>query len=594
MISFLHPWVLAALPLAALPVILHLLARREPPTVAFPSVRYLRTATEEHQRRLKLQHWLLLLIRTLLILALILVAAGPSVPLSGVPGHAPTALVIILDNSASSAAVQGGTPRLDQLQAAATSALGRATPEDALWLLAADGLPRRGDAAELTRLVGELDPAPSRLDLGAAITAADALLATDDRPGEILLLTDLQRTAVTASQPRAPLTIGRPRGDPPPNRGISLLDPGAQPWPREGGNAIVAVSGDSGPGAPLTVRLGNGAPRQALVAPGSSMSLRLPGSGSGWAMLSAELDPDEFRLDDRREAMVRVAPVASASCAGAGANVVAACDVLLRNGRITRGTEVEVGRLGANQSVVMPPSDPAALGALNRALAQRGVAWSFGQLSITPTALDSGSLVGSHPVQQRYALRSTGSGLTGVLATAGGTPWAVRSAGVVLLGSRLEPEWLALPLSAEFMPFMDRLINRTARGSLAQLHGAPGAQVALPDLVSEVRSADRTWPVDGGAYFTPPELGGYLLLAGVDTIGALDVNIDPRESSLAPLADDEARAFWDDARMVDLGDAGDAAFSARARGDLRSPLLWLVLALGLSEVALASIWRRHA
>ena len=69
MISFLHPWVLAALPLAALPIILHLLARREPPTIAFPSVRYLRTATEEHQRRLKLQHWLLLLLRTLLILA---------------------------------------------------------------------------------------------------------------------------------------------------------------------------------------------------------------------------------------------------------------------------------------------------------------------------------------------------------------------------------------------------------------------------------------------------------------------------------------------------------------------------------------------
>lgn len=593
MISFLHPWVLVALPLAALPLILHLLARREPPTIAFPSVRYLRTATEEHQRRLKLQHWLLLLLRTLLILALILVAAGPSVPLSSVPGHAPTALVIILDNSASSAAVHGGTPRLDQLKSAAGRALGRATPEDGLWLLAADGLPRRADATELARLVAQLEPASSRLDLGAAIRAADALLATDDRPGEILLLTDLQRTAVTAAEPRAPLTIGRPAGEPPANRGISLLDPGAQPWPREGGSVIVAVVGDSGPGAPLTVRLGSGAPRQALVVPGGSASLRLPGSGSGWSMVTAELDPDEFRLDDQREAMVRIAPVARASCAAAGTNVVAACDVLLRNGRLVRGTDVEVGRLGEVQSVVMPPADPAALGALNRALAQRGVTWSFGELSITPTALDSGALVGAHAVQRRYTLRPSGSGLTGVLATAGGAPWAVRSADVVLLGSRLEPEWLALPLSAEFMPFMDRLINRTARGSLAQLDGAPGAQVALPDLVSEVRSADRTWRVDGGAFFSPPELGGYLLLAGADTIGALDVNIDPRESILAPLADDEARSFWSGARVVDLAEAGDAAFAARARGDLRSPLIWLVLALGLSEVALASIWRRR-
>lgn len=118
--------------------------------------------------------------------------------------------------------------------------------------------------------------------------------------------------------------------------------------------------------------------------------------------------------------------------------------------------------------------------------------------------------------------------------------------------------------------------------------------MALPDLVTEVRSADRTWPVDGGAFFTPPELGGYLLIAGADTVGSLDVNIDPRESDLTPLGDDEARSLWEDARVVALEEAGDAAFSARARGDLRSPLMWLVLALAASEVALASIWRRRS
>ena len=41
MIGFLHPWVLAGLAAAAIPVLLHLLARREPPTVVFPAVRYL-------------------------------------------------------------------------------------------------------------------------------------------------------------------------------------------------------------------------------------------------------------------------------------------------------------------------------------------------------------------------------------------------------------------------------------------------------------------------------------------------------------------------------------------------------------------------
>ena len=95
MIGFLHPWALLGLAAAGIPILLHLLARREPPTVVFPAVRYLITTTREHQRRLKLQHLLLLLVRTLLVIALVLAAAGPRLPLRGVPGHAPSALVLI-------------------------------------------------------------------------------------------------------------------------------------------------------------------------------------------------------------------------------------------------------------------------------------------------------------------------------------------------------------------------------------------------------------------------------------------------------------------------------------------------------------------
>jgi len=122
-IGFLHPLLLWALPLTALPLVLHLVARRQPPTVLFPAVRYLQQATREHQRRLKLEHWLLLAVRTLLVLAVILAAAGPTVAREGLPGHAPTALVVVLDNSASSAAVAGGTSRLALLRGAARDVL---------------------------------------------------------------------------------------------------------------------------------------------------------------------------------------------------------------------------------------------------------------------------------------------------------------------------------------------------------------------------------------------------------------------------------------------------------------------------------------
>lgn len=151
--GFLAPWALLALPLAGLPLLLHLLQRRDPPTVAFPAVRYLVQVTQEHNRRLKLRHWLLLLVRTLLVLALVLAAARPSAPLAEAPSHGPSALVLILDNSPSSTAVAAGTTRLVELKAAARRILERATPADALWLLAADGVARRGTASELTRLV---------------------------------------------------------------------------------------------------------------------------------------------------------------------------------------------------------------------------------------------------------------------------------------------------------------------------------------------------------------------------------------------------------------------------------------------------------
>ena len=83
MIGFLQPWALLGLPLVGLPLLLHLMQRRDPPTVEFPAVRYLVQISEEHQRRLRLRHWLLLLVRTLLVLALVLAAAGPATAVLG-------------------------------------------------------------------------------------------------------------------------------------------------------------------------------------------------------------------------------------------------------------------------------------------------------------------------------------------------------------------------------------------------------------------------------------------------------------------------------------------------------------------------------
>jgi aerotolerance regulator-like protein len=593
MIGFLHPWALAGLLAAAIPVLLHLLARREPPTVVFPAVRYLITTTREHQRRLKLQHLLLLLLRTLLIVALVLAAAGPTLPGSGVAGHAPSALVLVLDNSPSSGVVVSGSPRLAQLQAAARQVLGRATPDDALWLLTADGVPRRGDRQTLLDQVAVLPVSPRRLDLGAALGVAGEVLAGESRPGEISLLTDLQASAVSPAELRVPLVVGRPDDPPPANVGIARLETGPQPWGADGGRLTVYLVGDSGGGTPVSARLGTRPARQALARAGGAAVLAIPGAPSGWWNADAELGPDELRLDDRRIGVVRVAPVARVDWDSTGRFVAAACEVLEANRRIARGREVTLGRLARGSSIVQPPEDPAALGALNRALAARGVAWRYGAPVIEPATTDSGPLVGRVRVLRHYQLQTSQSGRTGVLATVGGAPWLVRSGDVVLLGSRLDPAWTDLPISAGFMPFMDALVNRLARGEVSLADGAPGDAVPLPDLVSEVRQGEREWRVEGGGVFRPGDPGAYYLLSGADTVGAITANIDPRESLLAPASDGQVRRLWKNARVVSLADAGDAAFGSAARGDLRGPLLWAALVLALAEMALASLWRRQ-
>jgi hypothetical protein len=340
--------------------------------------------------------------------------------------------------------------------------------------------------------------------------------------------------------------------------------------------------------------LGERPPRQALASVGIPTSASLSGPLAGWWQVRADLDPDELLGDNSRIGIVRIAPVAQVSWSEDLRYLGAAAQVLLANGRVSRGGEVTLGRLGSSFSVVEPPADPAQLGALNRSLEQRGVGWKFGRLVTASAMTDSGILVGRERVEQRYSLEPVASGRTGVMATVAGAPWIVRGAGVVLLGSRIDPAWTGLPLSAAFMPFMDALLNRVSRGEITLAGGYPQETVHLPDQVTEVRMGERHWQAEGGAPFRPVESGIHFLLSGQDTIGALAVNFDPRESVLDRASDDAVEDLWEGATIVTPEDGPSRAFSLGIRSDLRGPLLWGALVLGLAEILLASVWRKAA
>ena len=592
MISFLQPWVLLGLPLAALPLLFHLVQRRDPPSVVFPAVRYLRQVSEEHQRRLRIRHLLLLLVRTALILLLVFAAANPTARGGAASSHTPTALVVVLDNSPSSGAIAGGATVLAGLKTAARHILERATAADAVWLMTSDGLARRGLPAELRAALDSVVPEGRRLDLGEAVRQASVVLEGDSRPGGIVVVSDFQATALSAARSPVPLTAARPAGSPPMNAGIGLIETGPQPWAAGGGTMLARLSGEHAASVPVTFAIGDRFTRNTL-ATGGTATVVVGDLPPGWWVVSATKAPDELRVDDERLVVLRVVPAARVSCDGLSRHVAVACQVLTESGRVRPGDDVTLERLGRGASVVVPPSDPAGIGALNRALERRGSGWRFGALTVAASSTDSSALVGRERITRRYRLVASRAGVDGgVVATAGGEPWIVRSGALVLVGSRLEPEWTDLPLAPAFPGFVDALVNRVARGEAVTLTAAAGDPVPLPGEATDLVRDGRRLPVEGGGIFRPPMPGAYFVLAGEDTIGSLVSGIDPRESALGRAGEEEIEALWPGVRVIDPSEAADAAFTAIGRASLQTPLLWLALALALIELALAAGRRR--
>jgi hypothetical protein len=169
----------------------------------------------------------------------------------------------------------------------------------------------------------------------------------------------------------------------------------------------------------------------------------------------------------------------------------------------------------------------------------------------------------------------------------------VRSGNTILLGSRLEPEWTALPLSAEFVPFVDFLANRAIRGELALLDTAPGDPVTLPDAATAVIREGVPRPVEGGSPFRTRETGLHFILAGRDTIGVVGVNPDPRESLLERATDADVRRLWPGARTATLDRAASVAFAAGGLADLRGAFLILAAVLAVADAALAGLGARR-
>jgi len=586
-VSFIHPLALLGLAAAAIPALLHLLHRRSPPEIDFPPVRYLSVAERESARRLKLRHLLLLIFRTALIVAIVLAAARPLVPLRGGGAHQPTAAVIILDNSPSSGAIVDGGLVLDRLRVAARASVGRTTSADRVWLMLSDGVLRGGSREALLATIDSTRTGWQRLDLVQAVERAARMVNAQPLPGrELHVLSDLQGTALASGHAEVPsgvrvlaLAPGRAVA----NRGIAAVTVSEGAAVIELSGSVVGAAGAPQP-VPVTIRIGGGRPNRGeitargLATPGNdhpggatrpavSVSLPAQSLAPGWWVGEAALEPDELRADDRRPFAWRVAPPARVMATSSAGSFVAAALAVLQDGkRIVDGRDVVIsgGETPAgSHAIVQPPADPALVGQANRALASRGVPWRWGQLA-TPGVLTSSELtvLNGVPVVRRYRIEGAGSGEqgAGVLATVNGEPWLVRSGSVVLLGSRLDTAWTALPAAPGFVPFVDALVNRIVMGE-AEVAAAEGA----PRVEFRMR--------------------------GADTVGATVFGPDPRESDLTPATPAVVTAALggkDRAAVLNADRFAAERFSGTRRADASGLLLVLALLLAAAELGVAT------
>jgi hypothetical protein len=206
--SFLAPALLTGLVLASAPIIIHLLNRRRFLRVDWAPMKYLKLTLKSNRRRLRLEQWLLLAVRTLAVVMLFLAVARPvgsAANLAGfleVQGRA--SRVIVIDDSLSMGYQTAGTPALQRAKQAAAAILARIGPQDSVTLITTSQpetpLVRHAqlDETELSRLtgqIGELRLSDMASAWAQTFDAADRQLQTASFPiKEVILITDLWAT----------------------------------------------------------------------------------------------------------------------------------------------------------------------------------------------------------------------------------------------------------------------------------------------------------------------------------------------------------------------------------------------------------------
>ncbi|HUU82480.1 MAG TPA: BatA domain-containing protein [Phycisphaerae bacterium] len=351
----------------AAPILIHILARRRFKRIRWAAIEFLIDAEKRNRRRVRLEQWVLLLMRCLAVLLIALVVSRPYLQPQSLAallgGRERTERIFLLDDSYSMGYTAGDSTVFDAAKESLIRLIGwvhRQVPEDPVTVLrsSAPATPiaaaaRLDDAGaeDLFARVRALHPSQRTLQLDDAVASVRRLL--DESPeivgASLCVVSDFQRTDwverpaqrsnadagtrnegdgdATAASPLAPLAdwaagerdlsvvlvaVGDPDAT---NRSVADLDASRSPFVAgtEGMlNAVIANHGDNDlENVELEVYLGSAAAQTepvAAIAARQTASVPLPVTfpSSGFEAVRVELPPDGLTVDDTRTAVATV------------------------------------------------------------------------------------------------------------------------------------------------------------------------------------------------------------------------------------------------------------------------------------------------
>lgn len=257
-LDFLFVWAFWALPLAGLPVLLHMLFRRKSPVIHFSTLRFIKASIQQTAARRRIQRWILLACRILLLALLIGAVAQPVRILASGWLDAGGSMVaaIVIDTSYSMQLKQQELPLLDKANDIVPELLRQPLKNAKVAIFRS--LPPPKDQPEhlepAAKLLSEwtaLTPQPAPKPLGDRVASAIAFLNRQQANQKwLVVLSDLQSREFPTPLPA--LDEGRTvlfdlHPEKPASHGISglVMEP-EQPIPGIGSRAVLEVTGQAG------------------------------------------------------------------------------------------------------------------------------------------------------------------------------------------------------------------------------------------------------------------------------------------------------------------------------------------------------------